>query len=47
MNNFFKSLKQLLLNYRRTLSLSRWPILTAEEVKIIEQKKKLDRLYGR
>lgn len=29
------------------LTLSRWPVLTAEQVRLQEQKRKLKRLYGK
>jgi hypothetical protein len=33
--------------YIRCLRFNRWPVLSPEELRLAEQKKKLDRLFGR
>jgi|TARA_X000001388_G_C2209343_1_gene114509 hypothetical protein len=37
-------MKNFLERYKQALALNRWPVLTPEELRKAEQKKKLDRL---
>ena len=35
------------LRFKAALALRRWPIKSPEEIRLAEQKKRLDRLYGK
>ena len=40
-------MKGWFLRFKDALALRRWPVITPEELRQAEQKKQLDRLYGR
>ena len=40
-------MKKWFLRFKAALALQRWPVLSSEGLRIAEQKRKLDRLYGK
>jgi hypothetical protein len=40
-------MKRWFARYKQCLALSRWPIISPEEILLKEQREKLNRLYGK
>tara|TARA_X000001382_G_scaffold102788_1_gene77619 strand:+ start:320 stop:448 length:129 start_codon:yes stop_codon:yes gene_type:complete len=40
-------MRQFWERYKQSLALSRWPVVSPEELRKAEQKQKLDKLYGK
>jgi len=40
-------MRQYWERYKQALALSRWPVMSAEEIRQAEQKRKIDKLYGK